>query len=81
MNKAPQVGRYRCRDIAARIGVDVRTVQVRAPDIPGSAKIFGIWTFDPIKLEHWIAHLEAESCRATSIDQPHRRTVGGRRAG
>jgi hypothetical protein len=36
---------------------------VRAADIPGAAKIFNRWTFDPVKLERWIAELEAESDR------------------
>jgi hypothetical protein len=55
--------RYRCRQVAERLGVDARTVQVRAADIPGAAKIFNRWTFDPVKLERWIAELEAESDR------------------
>jgi hypothetical protein len=68
MNDTTPLGRYRCHHVAKRLGVGVRTVQVRAADIPGAAKVFGIWTFDPIKLERWIAQLEAESCRATSIN-------------
>jgi hypothetical protein len=51
--------RYRCRQVAQRLGVGVRTVQVRAAEIPGAAKVFGIWTFDPAKVERWIADLEA----------------------
>jgi hypothetical protein len=59
MSEANHLGRYRCREVAARLGVGVRTVQVRAPEIPGAAKIFGVWTFDPIKLDRWIDELEA----------------------
>jgi hypothetical protein len=53
--------RYRCRQVAQRLGVGVRTVQVRAAEIPGSAKIFGVWKFDPAKVERWITDLEART--------------------
>lgn len=59
--------RLRCPAVASRLGVGLRTVQIRAPEIPGAAKIFGVWTFDPVKLDRYIAQLEAQSCRAISI--------------
>jgi hypothetical protein len=69
MNTAPARRRYRCRQVAERLGVGTRTVQVRAREIPGAAKVFGVWTFDPIKLDRWLAQLEAESCRVTSTEE------------
>jgi hypothetical protein len=60
MSDAPQ-SRYRCRQVAQRLGVGVRTVHVRAAEIPGAAKVFGIWTFDPGQLEDWIADLEVRT--------------------
>jgi hypothetical protein len=48
-------------------GLSVRTIQARAPEIPGAAKLFGRWTFDPVKLRRWLKEMEdASSCRATS---------------
>src|SRR5687767_1595139 len=49
-------------------GLTVRTIQARAPEIPGAAKLFGRWTFDPIKLQRWIVEMEAALCRVTSTD-------------
>ena len=48
-------------------GLSLRTIQARAPEIPGAAKVFGRWTFDPVKLSRWLADMEgASQCRETS---------------
>jgi hypothetical protein len=53
---------------AAQIaGLSLRTIQARAPEIPGAAKLFGRWTFDPVKLRRWLADMEAASCPRISI--------------
>jgi replicative DNA helicase len=49
--------------LAMRLGIGRRAVQLRAPEIPGAAKIFGCWTFDPAKLDGFIEQLEAETSR------------------
>ena len=44
---------------AALSGLSKRTIQARAPEIPGAAKLFGRWTFDHVRFHRWIAEEEA----------------------
>ncbi|KAA1052438.1 hypothetical protein FH063_004317 [Azospirillum argentinense] len=51
---------------AARVsGLSLRTIQHRAAEIPGAAKLFGRWTFDAERFRRWIHDQEA-ACHRTS---------------
>jgi hypothetical protein len=69
MSEATSPGRLRCRNVADRLGVCLRTVQARAHEIPGSARIFGGWSFDPRQLDEWIADREAQARRQSRNDE------------
>ena len=43
------------REVARMTGLSQRVVQQRAPQIPGSARLFGKWTFDRARLRRWKA--------------------------
>lgn len=47
---------------AKRLGISRRMVQQMAAQgkVPGSAKIGGVWTFDPDALDAWVKKLEAQ---------------------
>jgi hypothetical protein len=62
------VARIQSPAAAEIAGLSLRTIQARAPEIPGAAKLFGRWTFDPVKLIRWLADMEGVAqCRGTSI--------------
>lgn len=48
--------RIRARAAADILGIETRTVQALAArgDLPGAAKIGGLWTFDEAALRNWI---------------------------
>jgi phage terminase Nu1 subunit (DNA packaging protein) len=57
-----QPKRIKTKDAADMLGVTPRTVQALAGkgELPGAARIGGLWTFDPKKLAKFIAEKEAE---------------------
>lgn len=64
--------RVRAAEIARITGLSVRKVQEHAAagQMPGAAKLGGIWTFDPVKVRAWVAAQEVKAWRgsqATSI--------------
>ena len=57
MRKAPTtIERIRAHVAAGILGVETRTVQALAArgELPGAAKIGGLWTFDEAALRNWI---------------------------
>ncbi|WP_394060680.1 helix-turn-helix domain-containing protein [Xanthobacter autotrophicus] len=52
--------RIRAPKVASILGVQVRTVQAMAlrGELPGAAKIGGLWTFDEAALRAWIREKE-----------------------
>lgn len=66
--------RIRVAAAAAILGVEPRTVQALAArgDLPGAAKIGGLWTFDEAALRAWIK--ERTTCPK---DHPRRSTHTG----
>jgi excisionase family DNA binding protein len=60
--RAIQFERIRAHVAAGILGVEVRTVQALAArgDLPGAAKIGGLWTFDEAALRQWIKEREAK---------------------
>jgi phage terminase Nu1 subunit (DNA packaging protein) len=52
----PIMERVRAHVAAGILGVEVRTVQALASrgEVPGAAKIGGLWTFDEVALRNWI---------------------------
>ncbi|EHL97188.1 hypothetical protein HMPREF9946_04396 [Acetobacteraceae bacterium AT-5844] len=57
--------RVRANWVAIETTLSVRKVQERAAagQIPGAAKLGGVWTFDPIKVREWIAAEERKAWR------------------
>lgn len=66
--------RIRAAAAAGILGVEVRTVQALAArgDLPGAAKIGGLWTFSEAALRTWIR--DRSTCR---IDLGHPNTPTG----
>ncbi len=67
--------RVRAHVAAGILGVEVRTVQALAArgEVPGAAKIGGLWTFDEAALRNWIR--ERTTCQKTHL--PRNTAIGG----
>ncbi|WP_143271963.1 hypothetical protein [Azospirillum brasilense] len=65
----PQAERIGAPEAARISGLSLRTIQHRAADIPGAAKLFGRWTFDVERLRRWINDQEAQTkCQPISTN-------------
>ena len=64
------VRRIQSRSAALALGISQRVVEdkARRGELPGAAKIGGVWTFDPEKLAAFIAEREREAeARGTNV--------------
>lgn len=80
MRKAIAFERIRADAAASILGVELRTVQALAArgEVPGAAKIGGVWTFDESALRSWIK----ERTQCPKDRQPRNTAIGeGRRYG
>ncbi|CAH1662073.1 HTH_17 domain-containing protein [Hyphomicrobiales bacterium] len=74
--------RIRIPAAAEILGVEPRTVQALAlrGELPGAAKIGGLWTFDPAALRSWIKSQERlcqEKAQRTRREKSRRNTATG----
>ena len=61
--------RVQSGEAATLMGLSLRAVQSRAArgEIPGAAKLFGTWTFDPVKLAKFISGEESKCAAMTTF--------------
>jgi Helix-turn-helix domain len=71
--------RVRPTMVAQMTSLSVRKVQemAAAGQIPGAAKIGGVWTFDPDKVLAWTEHKKRLTCRASRETYTDAATSGG----
>lgn len=64
--------RVRAREAAAILGISTRTVQSLAAkgELPGAAKIGGLWTFDKKALRDWLRSISTPDQPAEKAARP-----------